>query len=495
GWSTATDQVPDAAAITPLMRPAVGSDAAPVNPIEVTASINMGMPLARVDASYHEIILARDDGRYDIRLVGAVVEMDRDFVLKWQPVTGSTPQAAIFTEQVDGQHYGLLMVVPPTLVGAQANVSQPREMIYVIDTSGSMGGVSIDQARESLSMALRQLRPEDRFNIIEFNSSYRALYSDAVPASRHFIGRAEEFVRQLSAGGGTEMLPALTEALAVPAGEDNASRLRQVIFITDGAVGNELQLFEAIASSIGNNRLFTVSIGSAPNDWFMRKAAQFGRGSHTHIGDLGEVGEKMSHLFRQISSPVVLNMSVDWPEPVEAWPERIPDLYSGDPVMVAVKFNGGALGGDVLVRGQIAGSPWSRTLRMASPSQRENPGVASLWARQKIASLLDQRLLGEREEQVRKSVLEVALAHSLMSPYTSFIAVEERISRPAGKGLNKAPVPNTRPRGQSPQAFAYPRTATSGPLNLFLGSLLLFLAMMVYVMRRPEVDHVPAVQV
>jgi hypothetical protein len=357
------------------------------------------------------------------------------------------------------------------------------------------------------------------------------------------------------------MLPALRTALtAAGAEEESAVQLRQVIFITDGAVGNEVELFEAVSALLGDHRLFTVGIGSAPNSWFMRKAAQFGRGTHTHIGNLDEVDEKMSGLFEQLARPAATDLAVTWPAPVDAWPKRIPDLYRGHPLLVAVRFGDAPPAGDIQITGRLAGQPWHTHVQTGTPtvseagevgtpihfevrtpthsevrtpthseagtpthseagtptySQRGTPtysaaerpdgesgtptpsgslarhrGVAALWARHKIAGLLDEIVDGRSEEAVRAEVLPLALKHQLLSPYTSFVAVEEAVSRPADAGLDSAAVPNTRPRGQASQPFAYPRTATSGPARLWAGVLLLFLAMMVRVMRQPEMDHV-----
>jgi Ca-activated chloride channel family protein len=225
----------------------------------------------------------------------------------------------------------------------------------------------------------------------------------------------------------------------------------------------------------------------------MRKAAQFGRGTHTHIGDLGEVGEKMGALFEQIASPLAANIAIKWPVPVEAYPNKIPDLYAGEPVLVAVKSGSMPLVGQVSVAGDMVGQPWSRQVQLAPrpTGVGSHPGVASLWARQKISSLLDERQAGEDASVVRREVLDVALTHTLLSPYTSFVAVEEQISRPPTNALNKSAVPNSRPLGQSPQSFAYPRTATTAAAKVFLGTLLLFFALITLVVRREEVDHVP----
>ena len=492
GWAVPTDQVPDADAITPLLNPRPGSDTDPVNGIEITAQLDMGMPLSRVESAYHDISLSRSKGVYSIQLVRGVSEMDRDFVLTWEPVTGQQPQAAVFTEEVDGEHYALLMVVPPA--AAAGNADLPREIIFVVDTSGSMGGVSIEQAREALDLALRQLRPGDTFNIIAFNSSYRALYPTAMPADPRQIANASRFVRSLQAGGGTEMQAALRAALAPSGGEDGESggRLRQVIFITDGAVGNEEALFREIAQRLGDSRLFTVGIGSAPNSWFMREAARQGRGTHTHIGDVGEVATRMGALFEQISAPLARDIRVQWPgvDPVETWPQRAPDLYRGEPLLLAARLGAQGAQGELSVSGQTADRTWSRQLALVTDrASRGHPGIASLWARRKIAGLLQDRARGVPETEVREAVLPVALGHQLLSPYTSFVAVEERVSRPPSAPVLAQPVPNTRPRGQSPQGFAYPRTATTGPARVWFGGMCLFLALMGYMLRRPEEER------
>ncbi|MFT6891066.1 MAG: Ca-activated chloride channel family protein [Halioglobus sp.] len=496
GWAQATDVVPDASAITPLLNPNPGSDAAPINAIEITVELDVGMPLAKVDAAYHELAMARSKNRYEIRLANRFSEMDRDFVMSWQAVTGAAPQAAVFTERVGEEHYGLLMVIPPALESSKVLDQMAREIILVIDTSGSMGGVAIEQARESLSVALNGLKPQDSFNVIEFNSHYRMLFNRAVAASPHNVQQGLEYVRHLEAGGGTEMLPALRAAFGTPRASlgEGGQRIRQVVFVTDGAVGNEQQLFEEITQRLGDNRLFTVGIGSAPNSWFMRKSAQFGRGTHLHIGDLSEVSEKMATLFTQIATPVAANINIQWPVGVESFPQKVSDLYKGEPVVVAVNSGTTPLEGLITVSGDVGGQLWSRQLELGNKDREampDHPGVGTLWARRKITSLLDELVTGRSKEQVRADVLEVALKHALLSPYTSFVAVEEKISRPKTFALAKAAVANSRPKGQSPQSFAYPKTATTGPANVFFGCLSLFIAMMFVVMRREEVDHVP----
>jgi Ca-activated chloride channel homolog len=493
GWAMPTSQVPDAHLVTPLQQPHPGLDSAPHNPVEISARLDMGMLLASVEAPYHEIALSRRAGVYDISLANGPVEMDRDFVLQWSPVSGREPGAALFIERVDGEYYGLLMLVPPA--ADRAPEPAPREMVFVVDTSGSMGGVSMRQARNSLDQALRHLRPQDSFNIIEFNSSHRALFSRSLRATRHNVQRATEFVRHLDASGGTEMLPALRAALATPGQHDELiaqQSLRQVIFITDGAVGNETALYEEIVQRLGASRLFTVGIGSAPNSWFMQMAAEAGRGTYTYIADVQEVGRKMDALFRQLSSPVATQLEVDWPDGAEAWPQQLPDLYQGEPLVVAVKLGRQLSSAGINVSGFMGDQAWTRELQPgdgADPAfAADHPGVASLWARKKIAGLLGSRHRGADESAVRAQVLPLALQHQLLSPYTSFIAVEEVVSRPKGSALHSEAVANSRPRGQSPQPFAYPNTATTAAANVWFGALLLLGAVLVRLTRQEEGD-------
>ncbi|MEP5764352.1 MAG: marine proteobacterial sortase target protein [Halieaceae bacterium] len=488
----------DADQVWQFLHPQPATPAEPVQSIRITAELDMGLPLASIDAPYHSLALTRQRQTYRLALAEGTVPMHRDFVLQWRPQSGSEPQAAVFHERVGAEEYALLMVLPPA-ADADASEPLPRELIFVIDTSGSMGGSSISQARASLDFALQQLRPVDSFNVIAFNNSASALFAAAEDANAHNLARAREFVRHLAAGGGTEMLSALQLALPAPPTplgsdpsgvrpqkghmSDVATRVRQVVFITDGAVGNETQLFQEIQRRLGKSRLFTVGIGSAPNSWFMRKAAEAGGGDFTFIGDVLEVQQQMQQLFDRLSQTLLADFQVDWPTTVETYPAQIPDLYPGQPLVISARSDASLLDSPVTISGRSAGKPWRRTLAISSPSAadaRGHEGVSTIWARAKIASLLDQKALGANADITRAAVLPLALQHQLVSPYTSFVAVEQRPSRPAASALGKQAVPNLRPKGQSPQVYAYPRTASPARLQLLYGLILLVTACVFY---------------
>jgi Ca-activated chloride channel homolog len=467
GWSDDTDQVPDASRITPPVREPGDPG---VNRVQLTVDLDLGVPLQALLCPYHPVSIAHENGRrYTVALAKADVPADRDFVLRMVPQATHEPTAVAFTEEEDGARYVLVMLMPPN-GGSEPRL--PRETIFVIDTSGSMYGASIQQARRALLFALGRLHPEDSFNVIQFNSTMHRLFDAARPAMPAALEQARAWVGALQANGGTEMLSALRAALAGTARGDEAATVRQVVFITDGCVGNEDQLFEVIRRELGRSRLFTVGIGSAPNSHFMERAARFGRGTFSYIGSPSEVEERMQALFTKLEAPVLSDIEVRWNDPAaEAWPQRIPDLYAGDPVVVAARLASDS--GEVVVTGRRGVEPLE--MRMPIEVAEERAGIARLWARRKIASLTDQRSNGVPEDQVRAAVLEVALAHHLLSKYTSLVAVDVTPRRPSADELHTAAVPTELPAGWSRRHVfgSLPKTATRAPLSLVLGLLLL----------------------
>ncbi|RDH87486.1 MAG: marine proteobacterial sortase target protein [endosymbiont of Escarpia spicata] len=472
GWAADTDQVPDASRITPSVAdPALGR----INPVSFNIHLDAGLPLASLESRYHPIVHTQDDrGRYQIGLKSKQVPADRDFELTWVPKLGVAPHAALFTELWDNEVYGLLMVMPPQ--GDAVMPTQPREIIFVVDTSGSMHGTSIAQAKAALKIALRRLRPDDRFNIIQFSSYTRALHQHAVDATPRNLRQALDYVSSLAADGGTEMLPALELALN---GRESHDRLRQVIFLTDGSVGNEDELFKLIHRRLGASRLFTIGIGSAPNSFFMSQAAEFGRGSFTYVGDLEEVESRLAALFLKLEQPLLTNIQLQWPDgvEVEGYPNPLPDLYAGEPILLVLKAD--QLQGLLTIKGDRAGESWQRRIQLGGGGDRA--GVHLLWARANIAELMAQRNRGRPEPEIRKAVLEVALKHQLVSRYTSLVAVDKTPVRQLEEMLKTKPMPTNLPHGwKANKVFGrMPQTATPASLHLLIG---LFLLMSVLVL-------------
>jgi Ca-activated chloride channel family protein len=476
---------------------AAGARSTPRHEAYVHAVLAPGMPLQWVGSRSHEVSAVRQQGAawtaargsqkidngaqaagllvhappadlYVLDTAAPRVPMDRDLVLAWRPLVGVTPAIAALTETIGDTTYALMMVLPPAT--AHAGRSQPREQIFVIDTSGSMGGQSIAQAKAALKNALGRLRSGDRFNVIRFVSTTSSLYAAPQPFTAETHARALRFVDSLAADGGTQIAAAIAAALAQPA---TRGYLRQIIFVTDGAVGAETALFAGIAQRLGDARLFTVGIGSAPNSYFMRKAAQFGRGTYTHIGELGEVSEKMTALFAKLEHVALRDVVVDWPDATELYPPAIPDLYAGEPLVLTASFPATP---DRPLRatafGEAAGQPWRQT---AAGLSSELPGIAALWARRKIEHLIDSRVAGIDEALIRKLVVETALEHHLVSPYTSLVAVDKTPARSAAAALERRTVANAVPAGAQ-FALALPQTATPAPLLRWVGALALLAA-------------------
>ena len=479
GWAEATDVVSDAGRVTPpVLHPSVERE----NLVDLELELGLGMPLPSIDSSSHRIRVEHQTGfRYRIVLSETPTPADRDFTLSWKPEVSDAPRAALFIETVDGDNYMLLMLLPPQVEGEGARL--PRETIFVIDTSGSMHGTSIQQARSALLLALARLQPEDTFNVIQFNSRTSKLFDQPVAAGRPAIERARAYVERLRANGGTEMLSALTAALS-QRGELESNRVRQVIFMTDGSVGNEAQLFAYIHENLGERRLFTVGIGSAPNSHFMTRAAKFGRGTFTYVGTAGEVSEKMGELFRKLESPVLSHIELDFEDDgVEVWPKRIPDLYQGEPVFVTARLRDGPSGLDV--RGRRGEQPWGIGFQLRGG--KTHTGVSKLWARRKIAALMDSMTEGADRDEVRTQVVDVALQHHLVSRFTSLVAVDVTPTAPHGtpmskrmtNGMTKA-VPTQLPAGWSYQhtVGTLPQGATAVQLLALLGFLLLIVGLL-----------------
>jgi Ca-activated chloride channel family protein len=446
-----------------VLRP--DEDMRPINPVTLRVTLDAGTPVGAISSPYHPILIAKDGGRkHDISLTGTN-HANKDFELSWTLSPGSAPAAALFTEKKGERHYGLLMVVPPAQ--ERKGPAVPREAIFVIDTSGSMQGTSIAQAREALELAIRRLGPADRFEIIEFNSYARALFGQARPATADNIESAVRWVRELRAQGGTEMAKALALALD---GKEHPGRIRQIVFLTDGAVGNEDPLLRMLRERLGDSRLFTVGIGSAPNSHFMTKAAQFGAGTFTYIGRIEEVKEKMGTLFSKLESPVLKGLQINWgaSKGVEAWPKVVPDLYLGEPVVVL--FSASSVADEIKVAGLVA-----RNTPLA-----ETGGLGTLWAREKIGALMDALRGGAPEEEVRSGVLKLALDHHLVSKYTSLVAVDRTQARARDEMLKSAGMPINLPEGWSYDAVygELPRGATDARFNLLAGLLLLLSAWM-----------------
>jgi Ca-activated chloride channel family protein len=433
--------------------------------LELRLKLRSALQLSQISSRYHDMDIHPGLGGYDLALVNPDTRTDRLFELNWAPELGTAPQVALSTWDSGDAVFALLMLAPPL---AEFTTPQEREVVFIIDTSGSMQGEAMDQAKAALYRGLASLKSDDRFNLIEFNSDSYTLFSASVPPDGNYLEEALNFIQTLEADGGTNMAPALQDAMRLPA---QPGLLRQIVFVTDGSVGNEQELLQQIAEQLGDSRLFTVSIGSAPNTGFMRKAAEIGRGTHTHIGQLADVGQRMNELWQRIERPALQNIEVDWGMTADYYPEIIPDLYAGEPLWLVARLPSQPR--QILLRGDLDGSDWKQ--ESSSYPGAGSESLATLWARGRVEALQDSRLFLDMDaEELREAVVEVALEYGLLTAYTSLVAVDRTPVRPAAADLSTADIANLLPAGSTIQTHGFSPTATGWQLQL-MGALLLLL--------------------
>lgn len=475
GWSFDTDQVPDGASIAqPYLPVGMGAD----NPVNLTVSINAGFTLKDIISPSHEVDVAKSEKSARVTLKDGAVPADQDFILRWTPAPNRAPQVGRFTETSAAGSHQLLMVMPPVTPKADdtpeadtPGASIPakaqkkpaaRELIIVLDRSGSMGGQAITQAKAAVRRAVMRLKTGDVFNIIVFDNNAQTLFPDSTPVTERSIYRALDFIDSVQAGGGTEMSSALKLALVgghtEPAKDTYLSetspshgQMKQVIFITDGAVGNEADLMDQIKNTLGNARLFTVGIGSAPNSYFMSEAAIWGRGTYINIAMNDDVLDAMNRLFQKIERPQITNIQIsgtDAGHDMDMVPASLPDLYDGEPVIILMKTADTSRQGMTLT-GNRDGSEWATSIPGAKDGEAK--GIANLWARRKIDSINRSYVGGARQNQNdrRSEVLALALGYHLVSEFTSLVAVEKEPTRPLDATLYKRETPANLPAGMA----------------------------------------------
>ncbi len=475
GWALNTNEVPDASSITP---PVTESGQGHDNPVSIRISLETGFPLANIESHYHTINKQFDgENKYYIQLENNVTSANRDFVLSWRPQTTYEPQAALFTQDKEDERYGLLMLVPPEVDwNKQQTIS--KEMIYVIDTSGSMSGESMQQAKKALLLGLSQLKSEDWFNIIQFNSDIEAFSKQALPARENNIDLAQAYVHSLYANGGTEITPALNLALS---NVSNSERIRQVVFLTDGSVGNEKQLFTIIKNKLNHSRLFTVGIGSAPNSYFMSEAASLGRGTYTYIGKIEEVQEKMTQLFLKLNHPILRDIEMIWENDIaiDYWPNPIHDLYIGEPLMISLKLPKDQK--QLIIKGHTNQANWS--IKLPITNGGEATGLNVLWARNKIQSLSQKISYGANAEEIKQAITSLGLEHHIVTKHTSLVAVDVTPSKPINYNSKDSAIASKKPHGWNMNIpgqplHHIPQAATPAQVNILLGTLLLIAGFM-----------------
>ena len=454
----------------------------------VNVRLNTGLPINHITSEHHPIkTLNPYSTQYEIEL-DTSEPANKDFVLNWQLKPSQKIQASHFNYNADNYQYGLITLMPPTNDELQAK----RNLVFILDVSGSMVGEAIMQAKQSLALAIEDLQTHDYFNVITFSSESNKLWSESQQATDAFKDEALNYIYKLEANGGTEIKKALDMAFAIPViGNDETPYLNQMIFITDGSVGNEDQLMQTIYQQLGQYRLFTVGIGSAPNAYFMTEAATAGKGTFTFIGDISMVKPKMQRLLEKLKKPALSNIKLNIKDAQEAfgfelYPSIIPDLYAGEPLVIAYRREltyastpnslPFSIEGEYLAKandGSIKSNIWASQLPALTGASEL--GIHKYWARLKIKDLYQQLNMKGRfsddfntmKDNIKEAITAVVLSHHLVSQYTSLIAIDHGLSEFALKENMK----NTKLR-QYAQA-QLPQTATPSLLFALLGCFIM----------------------
>jgi Ca-activated chloride channel family protein len=466
-WTPGRQHVDLKPAPKPQLLPASNSND---HALSLRANLASTVEFAAIESRYHDVDIQKSAHGYHIELLDPYAVADRDFELSWTAVQNTAPSASLSTYYDGESVYAQLMLAPPL---EEAIVLQAREVILIIDTSGSMEGPSLSQAKAALLHALKSFGPDDRFNLMEFNSETDVLFDRSVPVNHTSLDDARRFIRGLSANGGTNMAPALKIALGLPELE---GLMRQVVFITDGAVGNEADVLKMVAGDLGDSRMFTVAIGHAPNSWFMRKVAEIGRGSHVHIAKPDEVKEQMSALWGRIQVPALTDICVDWGGSAEYYPEIIPDLYAGEPLWLIARLDSEPT--MIGLCGRFNDRDWDLTVNGWDVASGIPGGdnLAILWARKKIEALEDGLLFGADRELTELEITSLALDHGLLTRHTSMVAVDKTPRRSVDDTLAQSNVRGLLPAGASATLANYPSTATGWLAQLLLSLFVLLLA-------------------
>jgi Ca-activated chloride channel homolog len=447
GWSPDTHRVPDASRITPHVAPP-GTRAG--HDISVEVKIDAGVPVENLQSPTHDVAVDKPGASQAVvRLKDKAVIPNKDFLLKYA-VAGQRIDDAVLAHRGSKGGFFTLILQPPARVPV-ATVT-PRELVFVLDTSGSMSGFPIEKAKEAMKLAIDGLREQDTFNLITFAGDTHILFPEPVRATPENLRRAQVFLRTRSGSGGTEMMKAIRASLE---GSDQAGHVRVVCFMTDGEVGNDMEIISEVQRH-PNARVFAFGIGSSVNHFLLDKMAQYGRGEVDYVG-LNDDGSTAARRFHErIDSPVLTDIAIDWNGIAvsDVYPARVPDLFAAKPVVVYGRYAGPARG-SIRLRGKVAGKDFSREVKVDLPAAEPKHDVlATLWARTRVDDLMGQDYYnlqrGTTRDDIRKQITDLGLQFRLMTQFTSFVAVEEMTVTEGGKP-RRVEVPVEMPEGMSYQ--------------------------------------------
>jgi Ca-activated chloride channel family protein len=403
--------------------------------IGLTVDVNAGVKVEEMVSVNHQIQRRSDGEGGEVVTLSAGDKLpNKDFVLRWR-VAGEKVKTGVFVQKDEGGkggYFTVLVVPPESLKGLPR---RPVEMVFVVDTSGSMNGKPIAQAKSAVQAALGKMESRDTFQVVKFASGAEQMEPRPVPVNGSNLARAQQYVREMEGDGGTEMLKGINGALSFPHDE---GRTRVVAFMTDGYIGNEVEILKALHGQLERSRVFSFGVGSSPNRYLLDAMARVGHGAAAYLS-LNESAEPvMDAYFEQISHPALANIEVAFggAKVTEVYPKVLPELFVGRPVILTGRYSG-AMPRSVTVRGVVGNEP----VNFEVPAEAaEHAGISTVWARAKITDLHDQAIYESKD--VSGEVKAIALEYGLMSEVTSFVAVDSTRVTAGDHGTTVAvPVP------------------------------------------------------
>ena len=385
--------------------------------IALKLDINAGVAIEETECATHIVTKEAPSAE---RLLVALSPNDRipnkDFVFRFR-VAGAQMKSGLLTSHDKRGGFFTLMLYPPKDMKQLAR--KPLEMVFVLDSSGSMNGRPIAEAKKAIDRALRQLGPDDTFQLINFDNNASQLGPAPVSATPENVRRGLDYISKLEGRGGTMMNAGITAALKFP---HDPERLRFVCFLTDGFIGNEAQILTTIQQHLGATRIFSFGIGSSVNRYLMEHMAKVGRGAVAYLGPNDSAARIMDDFIGRIRHPALTDLQLDWggATVTDVFPHVVPDVFVGRPVMLTGRFKDSKLA-KVRVSGEAGGKrvEWN----VSANGAEQHRGLPSVWARMKIADLSDRALL-DRSGELSGEIKQVALDFGLMSEFTAFVAVD-----------------------------------------------------------------------
>lgn len=441
--------------------------------ISMRVAIDGGVPISNVASWLHEVDVASLTGSSSVVTLKQKNDIpNRDFVLTWS-ASAKSVSSGYLTHKTGDNGYLTMMLMPPKKVTREEIA--PREMIFIMDCSGSMSGEPIEKSKETMHYVLDQLGPQDSFQIITFNNQCTELFTKPQPVSPSIKAMAHKFISGLQANGGTYMVEPIKKACSIPA---DKNRLRLVTFMTDGYVGNDMEVISLVQSLRKTSRWFPFGVGNSVNSFLINTIATQGGGESDTVL-LSESGAAAAEKFySRISSPVLTDVKVRFEgiDVKDVYPGAISDVWAQKPLYFEGRYKNPGKG-KVILSAMQGGKPYSQVMEVSLPAQDGNNAcIAQQWAHARVDELMSRDWMGVQnghpQAAIKKEIVDTAIAHHIMTQFTSFVAVD-RSHKTSEEPAMKVDVPvepvqsSARANSQSSQMFSMPdRTAAAnGPAS------------------------------